>query len=765
MCAKIRKKEALDFHESKPSGKIAVTPTKPLSSQRDLALAYSPGVAEPCKEIAADKETVYKYTAKGNLVGVISNGTAVLGLGNIGPEASKPVMEGKGVLFKKFAGIDVFDIEIDETDPDKFIEIVKSLEPTFGGINLEDIKAPESFKIEQELREKMNIPVMHDDQHGTAIISSAALINALELNGKKIDEVTIVVSGAGAAAIACTDLYSSLGARPENIVMTDSRGVIKKSRPNLDETKARYATAREDVDTLEEALVGADVFLGLSIGNILKPATLKKMAKDPIVFALANPDPEVAYDLAMKTRDDIIMATGRSDHPNQVNNVLGFPYIFRGALDVRATAINEEMKLAAVNAIADLAKQAVPEMVLKAYGQKNLKFGAEYLIPKPLDPRLITAISPAVAKAAIESGVARKTEMDWAQYELELQERIGIDQRLISRIITRARRAPKRVVFAEADDINILKAAQLAVDESVAIPILLGNEESIRKNIKENELDSLLDCQIIDPYAEKEKVEEYAQAYFEKRQRKGVTLKMARKSMTRSRNYFGTMMVERGEADAFISGLSNDYPKTILPALQIIGVEPGVNRVGGMYIISNTKGNFFFADTTVNLNPNAEELVDIIGLTARVVRFFDTEPRIAVLSYSNFGSARGEVPEKAAKAAKLAKEKWPDLVIDGDIQANVALNKEFLQENYPFSELAKNPANTLVFPDLDSGNIAYKLLMELGGAEAIGPVLMGMNKSVHVLQVGSTVRDIFNMIAIAVVDAQLNEKREKEGYK
>ncbi|MEQ8580316.1 MAG: NADP-dependent malic enzyme [Marinoscillum sp.] len=761
MCAKIRRQEALDFHESKPAGKIEVTPTKPLSSQHDLALAYSPGVAEPCLEIAANKEDVYRYTAKGNLVGVISNGTAVLGLGNIGPEASKPVMEGKGVLFKKFAGIDVFDIEIDETDPDKFIQIVKSLEPTFGGINLEDIKAPESFKIERELREKMSIPVMHDDQHGTAIISSAALINALEVCGKKIEEVTIVVSGAGAAAIACTDLYTSLGARKENILMTDSKGVVKKSRGNLDESKARYATDREDVDTLEDALVGADVFLGLSIGNILKPATLKKMAKDPIVFALANPDPEIAYDLAIKTRKDILMATGRSDHPNQVNNVLGFPYIFRGALDVRATAINEEMKLAAVKAIADLAKQTVPEMVLKAYGQSNLKFGREYLIPKPLDPRLITTISPAVAKAAIASGVARIEIKDWEKYELELQERIGIDQRLISRIVTRARRNPKRVVFAEADDVNILKAAQMSMDEGVAIPILLGNEEKIISLIKENELEGLLDCKITDPYKEEARVNQYAEVFYKMRQRKGMTLKMAQKSMMRSRNHFGAMMVQLGEGDALISGLSNDYPKTILPALQIIGVEPGINRVAGMYIISNNKGNFFFADTTVNLNPTAEELVDIIGLTARVVKFFDTEPRIAMLSYSNFGSARGEVPEKAAKAVKLAKEKWPQLVIDGDIQANVALNKDLLRENYPFSELAKNPANTLIFPNLDSGNIAYKLLMELGGAEAIGPVLMGMNKSVHVLQVGSSVRDIFNMVAIAVVDAQLNEKREK----
>lgn len=761
MCSKIRKKAALDFHESKPAGKIEVSPTKPLSSQHDLALAYSPGVAEPCKEINKDPEQVYRYTAKGNLVGVISNGTAVLGLGDIGPEASKPVMEGKGVLFKKFAGIDVFDIEISEKDPDKFIEIVKSLEPTFGGINLEDIKAPESFKIERELRERMNIPVMHDDQHGTAIISSAALINALKVNGKTIDKITIVVSGAGAASIACADLYVSLGVRRENILMLDSKGVIKKSCGNLNETKARYATDREDVDTLEEALEGADMFLGLSVGNILKPETLLRMARDPIVFALANPDPEIPYDLAMQTRDDIIMATGRSDHPNQVNNVLGFPYIFRGALDVRATAINEAMKLAAVEAIANLTREPVPEIVLKAYGQKNIKFGSEYLIPKPLDPRLITTISPAVAKAAMETDVARIQIDDWNKYGEELQERIGIDQRLISRILTRARKNPKRVVFAEADDLNILKAAQLSKDEGIAIPILLGDRNKIQDLIKSNELDGLTDCTIINPYEEPGKVAEYAQHFHDLRKRKGVTLRSAATVMKRSRNHFGSMMVRLGEGDALISGLSNDYPRTILPALNIIGVEEGTKRVAGMYIISNRRKNFFFADTTVNLNPTAEELVDIIGLTARVVRFFDTEPRIAMLSYSNFGSNRGDIPEKAARAVKLTKEKWPDLVIDGDVQADVALNRELLEQNYSFSELAKDPANTLIFPDLAAGNIAYKLLMELGGAEAIGPVLMGMKKSVHVLQVGSSVRDIFNMVAIAVVDAQLKEEKEK----
>lgn len=758
MCAKIRKKEALDFHSEKPPGKIEVTPTKPLSSQHDLALAYSPGVAEPCLAIAENPEDVYKYTAKGNLVGVITNGTAVLGLGDIGPEASKPVMEGKGVLFKKFAGIDVFDIEINERDPQKFIEIVKSLEPTFGAINLEDIKAPESFIIEQTLRKEMKIPVMHDDQHGTAIISSAGLINALELIGKKIEELKIVVSGAGAAAMACTDLYVSLGARKENIIMTDSRGVIRKSRPNLDPNKARYATS-EAAETLGEALVGADMFLGLSIANILKAEMLVEMAENPIVFALSNPDPEIEYHLAMKTRKDIILATGRSDHPNQVNNVLGFPYIFRGALDVRATTINEEMKLAAVRAIADLTKQTVPPMVLKAYGAKNMKFGKSYLIPKPLDPRLITTISPAVAKAAIDSGVARKKIKDWSVYRRELEERVGLDQRLMSRLVFRARQAPKRVVFAEAGDVDILKAAQMSVDEGIAIPILLGSRKEIAKIIDENELDGLRGCQIIDPAEDAKKVEKYANTFYKMRQRKGVTLKEAYKFMTRSKNYFGAMMVDQGEADAFLSGLSNDYPKTILPALQIIGVEEGVDRVAGMYIIRNKSDNFFFADTTVNLNPTAEELVDIIGLTARAVRVFDAEPRIAILSYSNFGSAKGEIPEKTAKAARLAIERWPDLIVDGDIQANVAVNSELIKDNYPFSPLADKPANTLIFPDLDSGNIAYKLLMEIGGAEAIGPMLLGMKKPVHVLQVGSSVRDIFNMITIAVVDAQITEEK------
>jgi malate dehydrogenase (oxaloacetate-decarboxylating)(NADP+) len=752
--AKVRKKEALDFHENKPEGKIEVRATKPLSSQRDLALAYSPGVAEPCLVIADDKEAVYRFTAKGNLVGVITNGTAVLGLGNIGPEASKPVMEGKGVLFKKFAGIDVFDIEIDETDPDKFIEIVKSLEPTFGGINLEDIKAPESFKIESALRDQMSIPVMHDDQHGTAIISSAALLNALEITGKKIEDIRIVASGAGAAAMACTDLYVALGASIDNIVMCDSKGCIRKDRDNLDASKSKYATNR-DLNTLQEAMVDADLLLGLSVANTVTPKMLLGMAKDPIVFALANPDPEIAYDLAMKTRDDIVMATGRSDHPNQVNNVLGFPYIFRGALDVRATAINEEMKLASVKAIADLAKETVPDLVLKAYRAKNLGFGKDYLIPKPLDPRLITTISPAVAKAAMDSGVARIKITDWEKYNLELQERIGIDNRLISRIIIRARKEPKKVIFAEAEHISVLKGAQMAIDEQIAEPILIGRIEKITDMIEEFGLEDLKKCQIIDPYLEKDTIEKYAEILFEKRQRKGMTPDQARRNM-RNRNYFASMMVHLGEADALIAGVSNDYPKIILPALQIIGVAEGVNRVAGMYIISNSKGNYFFADTTVNQNPTAEELVNIIGLTSRAVQFFDTTPRMAVVSYSNFGSASGEVPEKAAKAVAMAKEKWPDLLIDGDLQADVALNKKLLQEQYPFSSLAGTTANTLIFPDLASGNVAYKLLMRIGGAETIGPVLMGMKKSVHVLQAGSSARDIFNMTAIAVVNAQEN---------
>ena len=753
MALKIRKEDALNYHMQGKPGKIEVVPTKVLSSQLDLALAYSPGVAEPCKEIAANKEDAYKYTAKGNLVAVISNGTAVLGLGNIGPEAAKPVMEGKGVLFKKFAGIDVFDIEIAEEDPDKFIQIVKSLEPTFGGVNLEDIKAPECFRIEHELRQKMDIPIMHDDQHGTAIISGAALLNALELVGKKIEDIKLVVNGAGAAAVSCTKLYYELGLRPENLIMCDSKGVLNKSRKDLDPIKASFATSR-NVNTLQEAMKGADVFLGLSKGDILTPDDILAMAKDPIVFALANPNPEIAYDLARKTRTDLIMATGRSDHPNQVNNVLGFPYIFRGALDVRATEINEEMKLACVYAIADLAKEPVPDMVVKAYGATSLSFGREYLIPKPLDPRLITTISPAVAKAAMKSGMARKKITDWEAYHQELLNRIGIDQKLIARIIYRAKKNPKRVVFAEAHHPKILKAAQTLMDERIAHPILLGDKDEIERLIEEHKLE--LNCPIIYPRKENYKVDQYAEALYKKRQRKGLTIRDCQQLM-RDRNYYGAMMVEMGDADALVSGLTKDYPKTILPALQIIGVAEGIKRVAGMYIILNNKGTYFFADTTVNVNPDAEELVDIISLTARGVRFFDIEPQVAVLSYSNFGSSKGEVPEKTREAVRLAKLKHPDLKIDGDIQANVALNSEIQKETYPFSALVDGGANTLIFPNLAAGNIAYKLLMEIGGAEAIGPILLGMKKPVHVLQLGSSIRDIVNMTAIAVVDAQRHE--------
>lgn len=755
MSIKIRKQDALNYHMQGQPGKIEVVPTKTLSSQLDLALAYSPGVAEPCLDIAANPEDVYKYTAKGNLVAVISNGTAVLGLGNIGPEASKPVMEGKGVLFKKFAGIDVFDIEIDETDPDKFIQIVKALEPTFGGVNLEDIKAPECFKIETELREKMNIPIMHDDQHGTAIISSAALLNALELVGKKIENVKIVVNGAGASAVSCTKLYIALGARMENIVMCDSKGVLNQSRTGLDPIKQQFVTM-SDVATLQEAMKGCDVFIGLSVANSITPEDLRNMAKDPIVFALANPDPEIAYELAMATRNDIIMATGRSDHPNQVNNVLGFPYIFRGALDVRATEINEEMKLAAVHALAALAKEPVPDIVVKAYGADRLHFGREYLIPKPLDTRLITTISPAVAKAAIASGIAKKEITDWIAYNDELQKRIGIDQKLMSRIIERAKKQPKRVVFTEANHPKILKAAQVLYDEGIAHPILLGNKQEILQLIDEHKLD-LHNCQIIHPREEEATKERYAKVFYEKRQRKGLSYADCYRLIS-ERNYYAAMMVELGDADALVSGLTKDYPKTILPSLQIIGTAAGVDRVAGMYIILSKRGTFFFADTTVNVDPTADELAGIIELTARGVKFFDMDPRIAVLSYSNFGSSKGNIPEKTKAAVDIVKKRNPSLLVEGDIQANVALNTQLQQESFPFSSLANEAANTLIFPNLAAGNIAYKLLMEIGGAEAIGPILLGMKKPVHVLQLGSSIREIVNMAAIAVVDAQLHDR-------
>ena len=758
MAFKIKKQDALNYHSQGQPGKIEVVPTKMVSTQRDLALAYSPGVAEPCLEISKNPEDVYKYTAKGNLVGVITNGTAVLGLGNIGPEAAKPVMEGKAVLFKKFSGIDVFDIELNAEDPELFIQTVKALEPTFGGINLEDIKAPESFIIEERLKKEMKIPVMHDDQHGTAIVSAAAMLNALEVVQKDISKVKMVVNGAGGAAVSCTKLYHSLGLKKENIVMIDRKGVIRSDRNDENAGKAAFATER-DLNTLEEAIVDADIFLGLSTGNVLTKKMVQSMAKNPIIFALANPNPEISYDLAMSARKDIVMATGRSDHPNQVNNVLGFPYIFRGALDVRATSINEEMKLAAVKAIAELAKEIVPETVNKAYGEKAITFGREYLIPKPIDPRLITTISPAVAKAAMDSGVAKHPITDWEAYKEELLERVGMDQKIISRIISQAKKNPKRVVFAEAEHHKILKAAQLVSEEGIALPILLGRKHKIDAICQEHSIE-LPDCQIIDPYVEEEKRAIYGEFLYKLRQRKGVTLFQARKLM-RDRNYYAAMMVQIGDADAMISGLTKDYPKTIRPALEVIGKETGVNKVAGMYLMLSKKGPFGLADTTVNKNPKIQELVDIVGLTARTMKFFDLTPRVAMLSYSNFGSAKDEYSSKIQQATDLAKATYPNLVIDGEIQANIAINKHLIQEHYPFSELAEKGANTLIFPTLEAGNIAYKLLQELGGCEAIGPVLMGMKKPVHIVQQGSSVREIANMVAIAVVDAQKQKTKIK----
>ncbi|MES2828197.1 MAG: NADP-dependent malic enzyme [Bacteroidota bacterium] len=749
-----RKQDALDYHSQGRPGKIQVIPTKPTNSQRDLALAYSPGVAEPCLRIAENKEEVYKYTAKGNLVAVISNGTAVLGLGDIGPEAGKPVMEGKGLLFKIFADIDVFDLELDTKNVDDFVKIVKALEPTFGGVNLEDIKAPECFEIERRLKEEMNIPVMHDDQHGTAIISAAALLNACELQKKKMDKIKIVVNGAGAAAISCTRLYVSLGAKKENIVMCDRTGVIRNTRENLDAIKAEFATSRK-LDTLEEAMKDSDVFIGLSSANCVSQDMLKSMAKNPIVFAMANPDPEIAYELAISSRKDIIMATGRSDYPNQVNNVLGFPYIFRGALDVRATGINEEMKVAAVRAIAELAKKPVPEAVNMAYNETNIKFGKQYIIPKPMDSRLLTNVSSAVAKAAIESGVARKIITDWDAYIEELKRRLGGDDAIMRAITNKAKSDPKRVVFAEADNYKILKAAQIVKDENVAIPILLGNKAIIEKIIEENALD-LEGVAIIDPFEERERMNKYADSLYRKRQRRGITLLEATK-MLRDRNYFGASMVEFGEADAMISGLTKNYATTIKPALQVIGTEEGVNRVAGMYMMMTKKGPVFFGDTTVNVDPTAEELVDLTLLLERAVSKFNIQPRIALLSYSNFGSNEGVVPEKVRKAVKILHDKHPNIVVDGDMQGNFAINNDLLKDNFPFSRLIDAPANTLIFPNLESGNIAYKLLQELGEAEAVGPILLGLKKPVHIVQLGSSVREIVNMVTIAVLDVQGKE--------
>lgn len=750
---KIRKQQALDYHSQGRKGKLEVIPTKPYSSQLDLSLAYSPGVAEPCLAIAERPEDVYEYTTKGNLVAVISNGTAVLGLGDIGPEASKPVMEGKGLLFKIFADIDVFDIEVDASDVDLFVQTVKAIAPTFGGINLEDIKAPEAFEIEERLKAELNIPIMHDDQHGTAIISSAALLNALELAEKSIENVRIVISGAGAAAMSCVDLYLKLGARLENMVMFDSKGAISKTRTDLDRRKQRFA-GEHDFKDLAEAMKNCDVFLGLSKGGVVNKDMIASMADNPIVFALANPDPEIAYDEAKSVRKDVIMATGRSDNPNQVNNVLGFPYIFRGALDVRATCINDEMKLAAVKAIADLAKENVPEEVNEAYDLKNMSFGKELIIPKPMDPRLITTVSMAVAKGAMDSGVAQKPILNWDAYARELRSRLGQDNKLIRSISERAKKRPKKVVFAEADNYKILKAAEQAVDEGIAEPILLGDIELIQKMIEDNNLE-LEGVEIIDARAASElaRRDYFGSILFEKRKRKGLTLSEAVRSM-RDRNYFGAMLVETGYADALISGIARNYRNVIRPALQIIGMEEGAKQVAGMYIIESKKGPVFFADTTVNLDPTAEEIVDITLLVNKTIQKMSITPKIALLSYSNFGSAEGADAQKMRKATELLHRNHPELIVDGEIQANFALNNEMAAELFPFSQLKNRTTNTLIFPNLASGNIAYKLMQEMGEKEVIGPILLGMKKSFHILQMGCSVREIVNMVRIAVVDAQ-----------
>lgn len=757
MQKELRKEQALEYHSKGRPGKIEVVPTKDAKTQRDLSLAYSPGVAEPCKEIFSNPETVYKYTAKGNLVAVISNGTAVLGLGDIGPEASKPVMEGKGVLFKIFADIDVFDIEINEKDPEKFVQIVQALEPTFGGINLEDIKAPECFYIEQKLRESLHIPIMHDDQHGTAIISGAALLNALILQRKKIDRVRFVVNGAGAAAMACVKLYIALGAKYSNFILFDKDGVLHTNRSDLDEEKRRFAVTKQDL-TLAQAIRDADVFVGLSVGNVVTPEMIKSMARKPIVFAMANPDPEISYEAATAVRDDIIMATGRSDYPNQVNNVLGFPFIFRGALDVRSTQINESMKLAAVHALAELAKTPVPDIVNIAYNEKTIAFGPAYIIPKPLDPRLLSTVAPAVARAAIESGVAQTTINNWEAYGIELNRRLGLDNQIIRILGSKAKRDPKRLVFAEADNQKILKTAQIIFDEGIAYPILLGDEKKIRAIAEENSiyLDGL---PIIDPENDdtEEKRRLYGDIFFEKRHRKGYNKYESFKIM-KDRNHFGCMMVETGEADAMISGLTKNYPDTIRPAIQIIGMEDAVKKIAGMYLLLTKKGPLFLADTTVNFNPTAEELADITLLVARAVRNFNLTPRIAMLSYSNFGSSNSREAKLVAQARAIVKQRNPSLVVDGEMQASMAFNKELLSENYPFCELGDEDVNTLIFPNLAAGNVAYNLLKEVGGADAIGPILLGLKKPVHVLQLGSSVRSIVNMALVAIIDAQLKSK-------
>ncbi len=759
----LRKEQALEYHAMGRPGKIEVVPTKEAKTQRDLSLAYSPGVAAPCMEIFNNPEDVYKYTAKGNLVAVISNGTAVLGLGDIGPEAGKPVMEGKGVLFKIFADIDVFDIEINEKDPVKFVQIVKALEPTFGGINLEDIKAPECFYIEQELKKQMNIPVMHDDQHGTAIISGAALLNALEIQKKKIDKVKFVVNGAGAAAMACCKLYIALGAKYENFILFDRKGALSEVRTDIEQDKKVFCVKKDKANyDLLKAFKDADVFIGLSAGNVVTPEMIKLMAKNPIVFAMANPDPEISYEEAIAARKDIIMATGRSDYPNQVNNVLGFPYIFRGALDVRATQINEPMKLAAVKALAEMTKAAVPDIVNLAYNQKSMSFGPDYIIPKPVDPRLLATVAPAVAKAAMESGVARTPITNWDAYVVQLNKRLGLDNQLLRVIGNKARRDPKRLVFAEADNLKILKAASIIYDEGIAYPILLGEPKKIQKLAEENSID-LADLPIIDPRDDEQesKRDFYGELFFNKRQRKGFNHYESIKIM-KERNHFGAMMVETGDADAMISGLTRNYAEAIRPALNIIGTEEGVKKIAGMYLLITKRGPLFLADTTINFNPTAEELADIALLVAKEVRSFNLTPRIAMLSYSNFGSSDSPEARLVAEATKILKQRNPSLIVDGEMQGSMAFNKEILKENYPFSELVDEDVNVLIFPNLTSGNIAYNLLREIGGADAIGPILLGLKKPVHVLQLGSSVRNIVNMAMIAVVDAQLKSKLDTE---
>jgi malate dehydrogenase (oxaloacetate-decarboxylating)(NADP+) len=747
-----KRREALLYHAKPTPGKIQVVPTKKYATQRDLSLAYSPGVAEPCLEIAKDVNNVYKYTAKGNLVAVITNGTAVLGLGDIGPEASKPVMEGKGLLFKIFADIDVFDIEIGTKDIEEFIQTVKNIAPTFGGINLEDIKAPESFEIERRLVEELNIPVMHDDQHGTAIISSAALINALELAGKKAEDVKMVVSGAGSAALACANLYVLLGVKLENILMFNSKGLLTKNNPSLSELQQKYAKDIEPI-SLEEALMGADLFLGLSSGNIMTPKMLLGMADNPIVFAMANPEPEIDYNLAIATRKDVIMATGRSDFPNQVNNVLGFPYIFRGALDVRATKINEAMKMAAVRALADLAKESVPEQVNIAYGATKLVFGREYIIPSPFDPRLITVVAPAVAKAAMDSGVALNPISDWNKYEEELLNRLGNDNKMVRLITNRAKTDPKRIVFAEADQLDVLKAAQIVEEEGIGFPILLGNKEIILE-LKE-ELGFYADVPIIDPKLdeEQERRDRFANTLWESRKRNGVSLFDAQKFM-RERNYFAAMMVNCGEADALVSGHSRSYPSVVKPMLQLVGKAANASLVATTNIMMTGRGPMFLSDTAINVNPTAEDLAKIAVMTAKTAKMFGVDPVIAMISYSNFGSSVNESASKVKEAVAYLHKNHPEIVVDGEVQADFALNPEMLTAKFPFSKLAGKKVNTLIFPNLEAANITYKLLKELNKVGSIGPIMMGMKNPVHIFQLGASVEEMVNMAAVAVIDAQ-----------